>query len=330
MTLRNVHFFTLSQVILFASLFSTHAQGQNESCPIEVLVKRNSKAEALSSGSLKINCNVTYCDKRPAVGWCKITDSDYCIPVNATDRMEIQWHTEYSQSILSLHFKRIGMNDSGFYRCQYKGASEKSMSHSIHVTVKEKHLDIVQQIVSNENLTANASNYQTTDKSEWFWPALYISSGIALAIIIITVLTCLGLRCRGSQNASTKKADENQYDSVQMSDIGASLPDSSRHAQAKPRPRPHPTPADAQRQGDCVYENGHGRGSRPTSNVSSGDVVAPQRYLTNHVVTQPRMVEEEANPLVYASLNHQVKTRSHTRPIKATEESTEYAAIRIS
>ncbi|KAG5262042.1 hypothetical protein AALO_G00291510 [Alosa alosa] len=312
MTLRNVHFFTLSQVILFASLFSTHAQGQNESCPIEVLVKRNSKAEALSSESLTINCNVTYCDKRPAVGWCKITDSDYCIPVNATDRMEIQWrHTEYSPSILSLYFKRIGMNDSGFYRCQYKGASEKSMSHSIHVTVKD------------------ASNYQTTDKSEWFWPALFISSGIALAIIIITVLTCLGLRCRGSQNASTKKADENQYDSVQMSDIGASLPDSSRHVQAKPRPCPHPTPADAQRQGDCVYENGHGRGSRPTSNVSS-DVVAPQRYLTNHIVTQPRMVEEEANPLVYASLNHQVKTRSHTRPIKATEESTEYAAIRIS
>ncbi|XP_076159550.1 B- and T-lymphocyte attenuator isoform X2 [Alosa pseudoharengus] len=316
MALRNVHYFTLSQLlILSASLFSTHGQDRNESCSIKVLLKRNSKTEALSTESLKINCPVKYCDEKPAIRWCKLkNNTNECSPLSDTDLMKTQWSdTNEKAGISSIYFKRIAMNDSGFYRCLCEDTSERCTSHSVNVIVND------------------ASNHQTTDKSEWFWPAIYISSGITSVIIIITVLTCLGLRCRrGSQNASKKEADENQYDSVQMSDIGASLPDSSRHVQAKPRPRPYPTPADAQRQGDCVYENGHGRGSQPTSNVSSGDVVAPQRYLTNHVVTQPRMVEEEANPLVYASLNHQVKTRSHTRPIKATEESTEYAAIRIS
>ncbi|XP_062384406.1 B- and T-lymphocyte attenuator-like isoform X2 [Sardina pilchardus] len=320
MALRNVHFFTLSQLLIqSASLFSPHAQGvkTNDSCSIQVLLKRNSRDEAFSTESLTINCPIAFCDKRPDVGWCKLTDSNECAPVNDTDLMKIRWtNTNETYGILSLHFKHIVMDDSGLYRCRCKGNSmEHCMSHSMNVTVKD------------------ASNHETPDNSwhVWFWPTIYISSGITSVIIIVTVLICLGLRCRkGSQNASMTKADENQYDSVQMSDIGASLPGSSHHAQPKPRPRSHPTPVDAQRQGDGVYENGHGRGSQPTSNVSSGDVVAPQRYLTNHVVAQPRMLEEEANPLVYASLNHQVKPRPHTRPIQAPEESTEYAAIRIS
>lgn len=121
-----------------------------------------------------------------------------------------------------------------------------------------------------------------------------------------------------------------QYASVQMSDMGTSLPDSHHPVQRKSRPSSQPTPATAQSQVECVYENGSGMRSRPISDVSSGDVVPLHRHSANHAVAQHRTAEEEVSPLVYASLNHQVATRSHTRPLMVKEESTEYAAIRLS
>lgn len=121
-----------------------------------------------------------------------------------------------------------------------------------------------------------------------------------------------------------------QYSSVQMSDIGASLPDSHHPVQGRSHPSSQATPATVQSQVECVYENGSGVRSRPISNVSSGDVVPLHGHSANHAVTPHRTVEEEVSPLVYASLNHHVTTRPHTRPIKVNEESTEYAAIRLS
>ncbi|KAL2087548.1 hypothetical protein ACEWY4_016376 [Coilia grayii] len=317
-------------VLLFMPLEFT----VTESCTTNVLLKRNSVAEAVSSHSLKINCTVKYCHTKPLIKWCKVADSNVCQPVNETDQTEIMWgNMEGTSDMLFLHFKYITVNDSGLYRCMCENTSEGCMSHTVHVTVREQIVDN-NQTVRSVNQTTNASVPETPDTPGWYWPAIYISSGITF-VVIVTVLSCLGLRCcQGSRQAETKKAAENQYASVQMSDVSPPFPGLRHPLPNKPRPRSNPTPAGTP--GECVYENGNDPRSRATSNASSlrdtvppRDAVPSQLHSTNRVATPNRTADEEASPLVYASLNHQAVSRPHARPIKVTE-STEYAAIRLS
>ncbi|XP_042558890.1 uncharacterized protein LOC122128616 [Clupea harengus] len=220
--------------------------------------------------------------------------------------MEVLWRkNNESSSILSLHFKHIAINDSGLYRCQCQSESESCISHSINVTVKGK---------------------QWLSFSTDF--IITIQKNIVLKTRLTSVLHNDFLFLIVSGQASAEKAADNQYASVQMSDMGPPLPDSRHPSQSKQRNRSHPTPASAERQGERLYEHCNDMGSRPTSNIPSRDVIPSHRQLANNVVTQNRTEEEEAGTLVYASLNHQTPNRLQTRAIEVTEESTEYAAVR--
>uniref|UniRef100_A0A673MHZ4 Ig-like domain-containing protein n=1 Tax=Sinocyclocheilus rhinocerous TaxID=307959 RepID=A0A673MHZ4_9TELE len=136
-------------------------------CIPVIRVPRNTVFRAPVMTKLKINCTITLhgCHRNPRVSWCKIYGNN-CKALNYSHHIRTEWKniTEH-EWVAFLIFLNISMEDTGSYRCK---GGDTSVSHTINVTV------------------TGDRNSGEKDDLKWLWPYVYICSGIAGLVVILT------------------------------------------------------------------------------------------------------------------------------------------------
>lgn len=103
-------------------------------CIPKAAIKENSVWSASPMGHLRVNCSVRHCTERPTVSWCKEENTGACIPVNETDRIQIEWEKVVGNVGMSvLQITHITTDDAGVYRCALAGTLD-TVSVRINVT----------------------------------------------------------------------------------------------------------------------------------------------------------------------------------------------------
>ncbi|XP_041127529.1 B- and T-lymphocyte attenuator-like isoform X2 [Polyodon spathula] len=288
-------------------------KGENASCSLEVRLPRNIAFNVSVLKTLTINCTVNYCEEEPEVTWCKILGND-CKPLNAT--VETSWtQTSIHSAVSSLTFFNISFNDSGQYRCKavdVRGIS--SVGHSITVNV------------------AGDPEIKPPLKNDSWLTYIYICAGVLILIIIVVLISffCIqGHRVRPkSKEAMQKNQKHKTSKASRQSSTAASLPS---------LPSDRIKPAGLAK--ETVYDNDHhSRTSRCKTSSSRGRATNANESAPVAIVVNPPdiyynlEVEDENCPIVYAALRHAYNKEEgsqHVRLSAASEEQTEYAAIRV-
>lgn len=107
--------------------------GSNPSCEIALLVKRGKTLAAALGQRTTLECPVDHCGKPIEVTWCK---GDKCVGITPNDNVEMmQIGVGKRRLVSSLTFKRISLDDAGFYKCYVKDNEDEEISHTISVKV---------------------------------------------------------------------------------------------------------------------------------------------------------------------------------------------------
>ncbi|XP_059407571.1 B- and T-lymphocyte attenuator-like [Carassius carassius] len=283
----------LAVSLLLISLgISGTENGSEMNCISVIRVPRNTVFRAPVMTKLKINCTITLegCHRIPRVSWCKLNGSD-CKAFNYSHHIKTDLKSMKEHEWMAfLFFLNISMEDTGSYRCK---VGDTSISHAINVTVTDKNEN---EVSSNQSNTRDPNSGQKDDL-KWLWPYVYICSGIAGLVVIVTTVTLLIIRCKGTKSTRKDMTTKNQ---------------SRAH---------HNTPSPSDQLTSALY---HGcetpavRGATSAGRVSDG----------SHNTAGTERGEEE-NALVYASLNHQAMSRVPRRTARQEPEHSEYAAIRF-
>ncbi|XP_033867069.3 B- and T-lymphocyte attenuator-like isoform X2 [Acipenser ruthenus] len=308
-------------------------KGQDSACSLEVRVPRNTAWNVSVMKTLTINCTVNYCEEEPQVTWCKVLGTD-CKPLNAT--VETSWNQSSIHSAVSfLTFSNISSNDSGQYRCKavdVRGIS--SVGHSITVSVNNAVCCSEEENVPTPNMTTSgAQEKKPTPQNDSWLTYIYICVGVLILIIIVALISFFCIQGHRVTPKSKEAMQNNQKHKTpkasRQSSTAASLPS---------RPSDHIKPAGLAE--ESVYDNDHhSRTSRHTrvsssrGRASSTNESAPVAIMINPPdIYYNQEVEDENCPIVYAALRHAYKTEEgsqHVRLSAASEEQTEYAAIRV-
>lgn len=106
-----------------------------ESCDVQLYIKRQSVHSVSAGDPFKLECPVKYCDDRPNVTWCKLKGSD-CLDYGDGFQPHTSWKEDKNISVFILHFEPVSPSDNGSYRCFVNLSSKLITSHStiIHVT----------------------------------------------------------------------------------------------------------------------------------------------------------------------------------------------------
>ncbi|KAL7845607.1 hypothetical protein AOLI_G00237990 [Acnodon oligacanthus] len=292
-------------------------------CIPSLRVPRNTVWKFPEKETLKINCTVmteSHCWKNLSASWCKIEDTDHCRPLSYSNHSGTGWRniTE-NERMFFLIFWNLSLQDAGLYRCKSDGPVFTA-SHTINVTVTASDTHI--EVVSNENRTTNSSVSVPSDL-QWLWPYVYICSGIVGLVLIVLVVALLVIRCQGPKQSKKEKIADLQLNTSQMPPCTPPV-----HGNVT-RGNTHSLPTQLNPPSPCIYDNAPIR-------VSSQRDGPSRRHPANHTAkpgpSHDRFnmkVEEEENPLVYASLNHKALSRGQVR-ISHPEETSEYSAIRLS
>lgn len=111
--------------------------GHAPKCPL-LKVQRGTVHKAFINKTLKISCNLTYCDDQTInVTWTKVT-LDKWIPVSESDQMSTsQSYSSSDPNMLTsyLTFTKISKHHDGLYRCDLKLSNSSTVSHHINVSV---------------------------------------------------------------------------------------------------------------------------------------------------------------------------------------------------
>ncbi|XP_072512985.1 uncharacterized protein [Salminus brasiliensis] len=313
----------ISLVVLQGLLLITRTNTEELDCLTSIRVPRSTVWKAPEKRTLKINCTViaeSHCWKNVSALWCRIDDdNNKCTPLNHYTRTTAEWTNDNrNERMFFLTFWNLSMEDAGLYRCQTH-APVSTESHNINVTVTESETDI--EVISNENKTTNGSQSEPPDMV-WLWPYVYICSGIVVLVLIVIVVTLLLIWCRGTKQSRKEQIAENQFSAAQTPSYTPPVHGANRPGNT------HSLPAQLSPESNCIYGNAPIRASSQRDGPS-------RRHPASHGAKPGRRcdrfsaeVEDEDNPLVYASLNHKVKSRA---PVRVThpEETSEYAAIRV-
>ncbi|XP_036419390.1 uncharacterized protein LOC118803003 [Colossoma macropomum] len=320
------HIISSLAVLLWLSLIICgNTQEPVLDCIPSLRVPRNTVWKFPEKETLKINCTViteSHCWKNLSVSWCKIEDTDHCRPLNQCNYTATEWRnfTE-NERMFFLIFWSLSLQDAGLYRCKSDGPVATT-SHTINVTVTASKTYI--DVVSNENRTTNSSISEPSDSpmSE-LWPYVYICSGIAGLVLIVLVVALLIIQCRGPKQSRKEKTADSQSNASQMPPFTPPVHENISQGNT------HSLPAQLNPPSPCIYDNAPIR-------VSSQRDGPSRRYPANHMAKPGQNhdrfnmeVEEEEDPLVYASLNHKALSRGQVR-ISHPEETSEYSAIRLS
>uniref|UniRef100_A0A3B1KJP0 Uncharacterized LOC103042156 n=1 Tax=Astyanax mexicanus TaxID=7994 RepID=A0A3B1KJP0_ASTMX len=306
-----------SSVFLSFSIIFTILQGltlitsgnSNETelnCIPTIKVPRNTVWTVSENATLKINCSIftePHCWQSLLASWCRINDENECRLMNQSNHRATEWRniTE-NQRMFILIFWNLSKQDAGLYRC-LTHAPVSTSGHAISVNVTD------------------GTREESSDMA-WLWPYVYISSGIIVLVLTVIVVALLLLRCRGSKERKQQIA-ENQF-SV------AHTPSFSPRVRSTLQPgNTHSLPPQLSPTSDLIYGNAPIRASSQKDRHSRGhpaNHAAKPRRGHDHFTEE---LEDEDNPLVYASLNHKVMPRPPVR-VTLPEETSEYAAIRVS
>uniref|UniRef100_A0A8B9KW50 Uncharacterized LOC103042156 n=1 Tax=Astyanax mexicanus TaxID=7994 RepID=A0A8B9KW50_ASTMX len=278
-------------------------------CIPSIRVPRNTVWTVSENTTLKINCTIdikSNCWQNLVASWCRINDKNECLPMNQPNHTATEWRNiSGDQQMFILIFWNLSKQDAGLYRC-LTHAPVSTSGHTIRVNVTD------------------GTREESSDMA-WLWPYVYISSGIIVLVLTVIVVALLLLRCRGSKERKQRKEQiaENQF-SV------AHTPSFSPRVRSTLQPgNTHSLPPQLSPTSDLIYGNAPIRASSQKDRHSRGhpaNHAAKPRRGHDHFTEE---LEDEDNPLVYASLNHKVMPRPPVR-VTLPEETSEYAAIRVS
>ncbi|RXN02787.1 B- and T-lymphocyte attenuator-like protein [Labeo rohita] len=296
----------VSLLLLSLSVSGT-ANGSEINCISVIKVPRKTVFQAPVMSKLKINCTVILqgCDRNPRISWYKFYGNDFKA-LNYSNHMRSEWkNITVHEGMAFLIFQNISMEDAGSYRCK---GGDTSVSHTINVTVTGNVEDKVSHNQSNSIL--GDLNTTPTDDVVWFWPYVYICSGIAGLVLIVITVTLLIIRCQGTKSTRKDITVKTQYMETQRGDL------------PPPPPSHHNTRSPSNQLTSTLYRDC----KTPPIRGSSARRVANGSH--NTVGTKRG---EEENALVYASLNHQAQPRVPRRTARQEPEPepSEYAAIRV-
>ncbi|XP_058517861.1 B- and T-lymphocyte attenuator isoform X3 [Ochotona princeps] len=108
-----------------------------ESCEVQLYIKRNSVHSVPSGDPFELKCPVKYCDIRPNVTWCKLNGS-HCQPLVDGFHLHTSWREGENISDFILHFESVLHSDNGSYRCHAKLSLEIIESHSTTIYVTDQ------------------------------------------------------------------------------------------------------------------------------------------------------------------------------------------------
>ncbi|KAM7365528.1 hypothetical protein PAMP_016448 [Pampus punctatissimus] len=287
--------------ILAGLLLTLNAESEDSVCSTQIRVRRHTVYKALLGTDIRINCTFAFCNNSNlSISWYK--DNDFVF-VNVTSRIHIKTElTVVNNSGISfLILNNIQRSDSGLYRCQ----DRSSVGHSINVFVSGKCDFFTDQLhLDSDMLNSN--------RVENVWMYVYSAAGIVGFVITVIIISIVSMReCKGKSKEKTHTMEipmVNQHfphDGLQLSIRGSpSVPPPSRQSTRKKLP------------------------SQPNESTLQRGLVHSMKKSDEK--TQSNMVEEEKTSVVYAALNHHLPPGASARPQRQIEESSEYAAIRVS
>ncbi|XP_051005946.1 B- and T-lymphocyte attenuator [Acomys russatus] len=270
----------------------TNRMGE-ESCHVQLNVKRYSKYSVSTGELLKIKCPVTYCVQRPNVTWYKYRESTF-LPLEHEPHLRTSWEENHQVSVFILQFESIRLSDNGMYRCSANSNSEFFNSHTITVHVIERAQNYSEhpQTVSEVPDATNASGPSTMEERPgrmWLLCILLPLGALPLLLTCFCVV-CFLKRLQGKE----KKPSDLAGREINLVDIPVS---SSTNPQALP----------------------------PETGVYDND-----RWSSIHEESESTtnsQLEKNKQGIVYASLNHSVIGRNPRRASNVHEAPTEYASI---
>ncbi|KAK1876687.1 E3 ubiquitin-protein transferase RMND5B [Dissostichus eleginoides] len=148
-------------------------------------------------------------------------------------------------------------------------------------------------------LTLNGDGSTNSEPTVDSWMYMYFAAGIVSFIIIVIIISVVSMRgCKGKSKKETSR--ENQYMAIPM------VEQPLHHGRLQPSPR---------------------------ESLSAPPCRRPLRTKTpplqpNELPLPRDNDPEKGSSIVYAALNHQLPARA-ARPLRPTEEQSEYAAIRV-
>lgn len=293
------HCWTSIPHLFFMAVLCLTLNADNETfhCELEIKVQRNTVYKARVGEQLRINCPVQLCNNSPpTITWFKL-EPDHT-GVNLSNRVKIEWEIKDNVKGTSvLLFQNVISRDSGLYQCR----SGNFVSHTINVTVEDVNVNGTLQNQTNSTPTADPNG------NGQMWLYLYSAAGIIGFVFIVIVISVLSMK---GCNGKPRKKDQNE-----TQNIIPMVEQPSQHTsnQALPRGSPHrptsPTSHRSSRKDPSAHtqrSNAYGNGDRER-----------QRYGP----------EEEG--VVYVAINHR-QLAGAPRPQVVVEETSEYAAIRVS
>ncbi|XP_034431210.1 B- and T-lymphocyte attenuator isoform X1 [Hippoglossus hippoglossus] len=163
-------------------------EGLFPSCRVGLMVRRGTALKRAPHQPVTISCPVKHCGKSVNVSWCKILDTNICERIRNTQNVEIRQRDDNAKNELVsiLTFKWISAQDGGLYRCDLKGYGFEEISHTINISVSDKHKEAEStHKVAVEPLSAPG------DEAEAWLPYFYICAGIALVVFTLSAFTLL-------------------------------------------------------------------------------------------------------------------------------------------
>ncbi|XP_062301449.1 B- and T-lymphocyte attenuator-like [Scomber scombrus] len=302
--MRPNHSWTFLHMSVLAGLLLTlNAESGDSDCVPLIKVRRNTVYNTSLGVNLWIECPVTFCNSsQPPISWNKFGKN--AVPVNFNRSTHIKTERKFStpvEGISFLIFQNIQKSDSGQYRCKTGG----SVSHLINVYVYD---NAKRPNDTQKNVTAVTSELDHKPLGDQ-WMYVYSAAGIVGFVVIVTIISVISMRgCKGTPKKETHT--ENQYIVIPMDE----------------------QPASHERRGGPSVPSSR-RSTRKKTRSSEPDEL-PREHVYGMIKddqeTQRNMVEDEASSVVYAALNHQLPRAAPVRPPRLVDESSEYAAIRVS
>ncbi|CAK6980801.1 B- and T-lymphocyte attenuator-like [Scomber scombrus] len=301
--MRPNHSWTFLHVSVLAGLLLTlNAESEDDDCVPDIKVRRNTVYNTSLGKNLRIKCPVTLCNNsQPPISWNKLEKNAVPVNFNRSTHIKTEWENSTPEEGISvLIFQNIQRSDSGRYLCQTGG----SVSHYISVSVYDNG-ERPNDTQENATITSESDHKQLGDQ----WMYVYSAAGIVGFVVIVTIISVISMRgCKGTPKKETHT--ENQYIVIPMDE----------------------QPASHERRGGPSVPSSR-RSTRKKTRSSEPDEL-PREHVYGMIKddqeTQRNMAEDEASSVVYAALNHQLPRAAPVRPPRLMDESSEYAAIRVS
>ncbi|XP_056611637.1 uncharacterized protein si:ch211-214p13.8 [Triplophysa dalaica] len=180
--------------MVFILYVSSDAQGQGQrgQCPVFKVVRGTVHKVCLNK-SLKISCNLKYCDGQPInITWSKSDELGKWIPVNSKDQISSS-EKQFNFLNLTSYLTFINMSKyhEGSYRCEFKLPHISSASHQINVSVTD---NCTGTIISCTEMPTSQGMYS----APWWLPYLSICMVVVMLIFLLTIITFLsasGFKC---------------------------------------------------------------------------------------------------------------------------------------